>query len=325
MNARRLLLLLFVPAAMVLTLVLGGCTPSRPVWPQGKSARVLVTIPALASFTRNVGGDHVAVLCLCTDQGPHGRLFDTQDNMALADADLFLAIGLTLDNGFADKLAENIKNNKPRYIKLGEALPEKLKLRGEHDEHDKDKKDKDAHEHEHGEYDPHVWLGIPQAKAMVVMIRDELKKVDPAHAADYDGNADRYAKALDQLHSDGKARLAAKKDKKIISFHESLAYFADSFGMQVAGTIEPGPGDEPDAARLKALVDLCRKQHIHVVAVEPQYSKNTSETLRKEVGPDLKLVEVDPMETADAHQLEDPKWYESKMRRNVDELAGALP
>jgi ABC-type Zn uptake system ZnuABC Zn-binding protein ZnuA len=330
MNPRRLPLLLFVPAGVALALVVAGCTSSQPVWPEGKSARVLVTIPPLASFVQNVGRDQVAVKCLCAETGPHQRERDAQDDMALKDANLFFAIGLELDEKFADPLAEHAKKSALRYVKLGEALPENLKLKGEHDahdEHDKDKKGKDAHGHEHGEYDPHIWLGIPQVKAMILTIRDELKTVDPAHAADYDGNAARYAKALDQLLADGKAQLAARKNKKIISFHESLAYFARSFGVEVADSIELGPGDEPAAGRLRDLAELCRKEHIRVIAVEPQYAQNTSaETLRRAVGTDMKLVEVDPLETAgDAHELESPKWYESKMRRNLEQLAKALP
>ena len=37
------------------------------------------------------------------------------------------------------------------------------------------------------------------------------------------------------------------------------------------------------------------------------------------------MAEVDPLETANPKELDDPHWYESKMRRNIEELAKALP
>ncbi len=329
MNPRRLPIMLLVVAVGIGALGVVGCTQSHSVWPADKPVRVLVTIPPLASFVQNVGGDHVAIKCLCTDKGPHHREYDVQDTLALPEADLFLAIGLELDEKFAGPLAEKIQNNRPRYVKLGDALPEKLKIHDEHDEHDehgKDPKDKEAHDHEHGEFDPHVWLGIPQAQAMVLTIRDRLKEVDPSHAADYDANAAKYGRRLENLLTDGRSQLAARKSKKIISFHESLAYFGKSFGLDIVGSIEPGPGAEPAAARLKHLAEVIRDKKIHVVAVEPQYSKNTSaQTLRTEIGPELVLVEVDPLETAEGSGLEDPKWYEIKMRHNIEALAKALP
>jgi ABC-type Zn uptake system ZnuABC Zn-binding protein ZnuA len=343
-------LCLLLPAVLVAALVVAGCGTPPAAWADANAPHVVVTIPPLQSFVQNVAGKHAEVKCLCTEKGPHHYEYDVQDTLAFRDADLFFAIGLVLDEAFADKLAPHARRAQFRYVKLGERLPADLKLKSHDDDeddkgHDKkdadhDKKDKDhdhkdkdahgqahGHDHEHGEIDPHVWLGIPQAKAMVEVIRDELKRVDPSHAADYDANAKKYAEALDTLLSDGRAQLKGKKNRKVISFHESLAYFAKSFDVDIADTIETGPGFEPGPGRLKRLVELCKKDDIRVLAVEPQYSKTTSAaTLERELQGKLRPVEIDPLETAtDAKDLKDPKWYEAKMRRNIQDLAGALP
>src|SRR5205823_2115 len=109
---------------------------------------------------------------------------------------------------------------------LAEALPESLRKEGEkHAE--QGNKEGDGHDH-HGRWDPHVWLGIPQAIRMVEQIRDDLKKVDGDHADHYDKNAADYIASLKELQAYGKKELAKLKDVPVITFHESMDYFAAS-------------------------------------------------------------------------------------------------
>jgi ABC-type Zn uptake system ZnuABC Zn-binding protein ZnuA len=325
---------LVVLSAAVLASGVPGCSRSTPAW-QNRSGppRVVVTIPALDTFVRNVGGERVGVICLCTTKGPHHYEYNPTDAIVLRDADLFLAIGLTLDDKFADQMQDESHNARLRYVKLGERLPKKLLFKGEeHEEGKEEKGHEHEHEHEHGAYDPHIWLGIPQAIALVELIRDELKAVDAAHGEEYDKNAAGYVETLKKLHADGKEKLKSKKDRKIVAFHESLAYFADSFGVEIVGAIERAPGEEPLPGHLAKLVEKCKASHVRIIAVEPQYPQASSADILKKDVKDIELVVVDPLETADASELrEDQKelkskdWYEKKMRRNVETLAKSLP
>jgi zinc transport system substrate-binding protein len=322
-----------IVAALVLAGSFWGCSRSTPVWNnRGGPPRVVVTIPALDNFVRNVGGEHVAVICLCTVQGPHQYQYNAQDAMLLREADLFFAIGLTLDDKFADPIQTESHNAHLQYVKLGERLPKKLLL-ATREEHHHGKEEDDSghdHEHEHGEHDPHVWLGIAQAKAMVEIIRDELKKADPNHAEVYETN---YRKKLDELQAFGKEQLKDKKNRKIIAFHESLGYFAQSFGVDIVDAIEVTPGSEPRPEHMAKLAKECKEHQVRVIAVEPQYPKETSaEVLKKQVQ-GIAFAVVDPLETVDkkedlkddGKELKHPEWYEKKMRQNLKDLAKALP
>ncbi|MGH7173935.1 MAG: metal ABC transporter substrate-binding protein [Gemmataceae bacterium] len=333
MSKRRMAGACLVVAAMALASALPGCARSTPVWNnRGGPPRVVVTIPALDNFVRNVGGDHVAVVCLCTTQGPHHYQYNAEDAMLLRQADLLFAIGLTLDDKFADPIQIESHNAHLQYVKLGERLPKKLLLanREEH-EHGKEEEEHE-HEHEHGEHDPHVWLGIEQAKAMVEIIRDELIKADPKNEADYDTNAKKYLDNLDKLHADGKKLLKDKENRKIIAFHESLGYFAKSFGVDIVDVIEVTPGSEPRPEHVAKLAKECKDHHVRVIAVEPQYPQETSAKILKEHNKDIAFVVVDPLETADEKidlkddhkELKSPEWYDKKMRQNLANLAKAL-
>jgi len=316
---------------IALASALPGCAKSTNAWQtHGGSPRIVVTIPALDNFVRNVAGKDVGVICLCTDKGPHHYEYNPQDAMILREADLFFAIGLTLDDKFADQMQVESHNARLHYVKLGERLPEKLKLKGEEHEDGKDEA-KHEHDHEHGEYDPHVWLGIEQAKAMVETIRGELKRVDAAHAEDYEKNAAAYLASLEKLHAYGKDKLKNKKNRKIIAFHESLGYFAKSFDLNIVDAIEVTPGQEPSPTHLKELVEKARNNEVRVLAVEPQYPKASADVVKKEVKK-LNFAIIDPLETAqpkeltdDHKELKNQDWYEKKMRQNLDALAKELP
>jgi zinc transport system substrate-binding protein len=321
-----------VATTMALIGGMSGCSRARPFWEnRGGPPRVVVTIPALENFVRNVGGKHVGVVCLCTTQGPHHYQYNPEDAILLRQADLFFAIGLTLDDKFANPIQAESHNPHLQYVRLGERLPKKL-LRAYEEEHEHAHSEEE-HDHEHGEYDPHVWLGIPQAVAMVEIIRDELKKVDPSNGVEYDANAKNYIKKLTELHGEGKEKLKDKKNRKIIAFHESLAYFAMSFDVDIVSVLEMTPGAEPGQAHMAKLVKECKEKDVRVIAVEPQYSTESSAKVLKEQIKGIALAEVDPLETVDkkdlkkddGKELASPDWYVTKMRRNLENLAKALP
>lgn len=309
-----------------------GCTSARDPW-EGEtgSAKVVVTIAPLASFVRAVAGDTVALRCLCTTTGPHHYQLDTRDARLLVGADLLLAVGLRLDDSFADAMRSVARRGDLRYVKLGQRLPPDQLMELKH-EHKHEPGSGHAHHH-HGKWDPHVWLGIPEAIEMVGAIRDELCVVDAQNAAVYRKNAEAYVVSLRKLHQEGKAALANKKVKRIISFHEALGYLARSFGLEIAEVIEQGPGDEPSAGHLKDIVKLCqdRARPIAAITVEPQYpSSSSAAIIQRELkarGIKMPLVEIDPLETAELEELnkEGGNWYLTRMRKNLRALASTLP
>jgi ABC-type Zn uptake system ZnuABC Zn-binding protein ZnuA len=304
-----------------------GCGSVKDGWEDKPGPpRVLASFPPIACFVENVGGDHAGLICLCTGTGPHDYQFKIRDSIQLKRADLFFANGLGLDDHFADKMVNNSGNARLRYVKLADNLPASLRMKGEahghehghgHEGHDHD------HGHHHGEFDPHVWLGIPQAIGMVEQIRDGLKDADRAHAADYDRNAATYIARLKELHAEGKKKLKELK-VPVITFHESMGYFADSFGLNVLGSIQPTPGEAPSPQKYKSLVEKCPKGSTVLIAVEPQYPETAAETLKKALtNAEVKvhLVIIDPLETCSGDEWKEADWYERKMRANIDNLA----
>ncbi|MFL5330103.1 MAG: metal ABC transporter substrate-binding protein [Gemmataceae bacterium] len=315
-----------VGALVFLAVSVVGCTGGRDPWADRAGPRVLAYFPPIYSFAASVAGEDAQVKSLITHIGPHHFEPTTQDALALKRTDLFLTVGLGLDDSVAQKLAQSSNNPKLKLVALGSLIPKDslheggCNCHGHH--HDA------SHQHDQVEYDPHVWLGIPEAQRMIDGIRNELAGIDSSHAEGYKTRAAAMHERLDKLLGDGKAMLSAKSEKpRLISFHDSLFYFARSFGIEVVDTIDL-PGQDPSAKRLKELVDKCKEQNVRIIAVEPQYaSRNDSaRTIMKELkrsGIDAVFVEIDPLETADSEDMR-PDFYERKMRANLQNLASVL-
>jgi ABC-type Zn uptake system ZnuABC Zn-binding protein ZnuA len=300
---------------------LTGCSKADDPWKDvpGGPTRVLVTIPPLYSIAKYVAGEDAAVLCLLGSKGPHGYDPVPADSYKAKKADLFFAIGLGLDE-FTGKIVNSSGNKKVKVVEVGE-------LAGAIKEEKDDKEEKGGHDHHHGDTDPHVWLGIPESIKMVNAIRDSLQEVDPKNKDGYAKRAAAYVQELEKLLADGKAALKNKKNKKLIATHESLRYFGKSFGLEILDSIQPRPGIEADNAQMTKLVKLMKEKDVRVIATEPQYPQNLAKILKANLAKqkvEVKLVEIDPLETAQADEL-DAGYYAKKMRENITNLAKALP
>lgn len=311
---------LFFLFPLLLSLAL-GCAKMPDPWLEvpGKF-KVLVSFPPLYSMVKSVAGDRAAVISLCTTTGPHDYAFNAKDTILLRKADLFFYNGLELDNLFVERLAKDSSNPKLKFSSLGKKVPKNLRIES--------KEEKPGHEgHNHGSFDPHIWLGVRQSLFMINAIRDELSLLDPEAAEEYKNRAASLAATLEEIQKEGITLLEGKKNKVIVTFHESLGYFASSFGIEIAGVIQKAPGDSPNALELAKIVQMCVEKKPSLIAVEPQYPKTTSAKLLQEElkkkGIEIPLVEIDPLETCTQADLA-PKWYEIKYKQNLEALAKNL-
>jgi zinc transport system substrate-binding protein len=343
MRRSYLLLLLGIP----LLAFLKGCSPPPDFWQEAKpnQKRVLVSFPPLYAITHAVAGDDAYVLSMLTGKGPHDYDGAATDLFMLNKADLLIYNGLTLDDVFVDRMLKSHRNKSLAVLNVGAVLEKEDRERDEKNEKLKDKLPdillptggeehvhKDGEQHQHGAHDPHVWLGPDQAILMTETIAAKLGEIDPDHRKNYDKRAAKFIEELKKLKDDGRDLLKDKKHKNIITMHEAFQYFAQGFGVKIVGTIQLKPGMDPDAAKMKELIELCKKHDVKVIAVEPQYSRASAESLQRSLkakGLEVAIVELDPLETspvpAGKKHNPDPGYYLQKMRENVAALAKALP
>ncbi|MCX7699329.1 MAG: zinc ABC transporter substrate-binding protein [Gemmataceae bacterium] len=324
---RRGTVILSWSLAAAVAIALVGCGRVADPWSDATGPRVVTSFVPLYCFAKNVAGPDAQVLCVMGDTGPHHFDPGPHHAVAIRRADVFVINGLGLDNSIARKLIRSSRNRDVKLVEAAANIPTSQLREGgctcghEHgDEHAQ-------HDPSHVHYDPHVWLGIPEAILMVQAIRDALISVDPEHRSGYESRAAAYVERLQRLADEGRALLQGKSDRKLLTFHDSLFYFARTFELEVVDSIEATPGQEPDSQKLKEIIQTSKSKGVRVIAVEPQYSSDTSarvilKALRNE-GIDAEFVVVDTLETARPDELNE-SYYEDRMRQNLQNLAKKL-
>ncbi len=314
-----------------------GCT-SRPSQPVAVSTsdgpvNVAVSFPALYCFVANVVGDTGTVKTIKTAQGAHGSEVTAADRELTNSVDMLFINGMGLDDSFAAKLTKGSNNTNVLLVALGEKLPHNILLESDGCECCKKEEGKEEAKHDHDkdhDHDPHVWLSPDIAKKLVTVVKKELSAKYPNKAEKFEANAAAYITKLEALKAEGTALLAPvrKSDRKLVTAHGSMNYFASCFDVTVSGVIQMVPGQEPGSTELKALIALCTKENVRVFAAEPQFGthggvKAVTEALTSKGIAKPVVIELDPMETATREELT-MDWYEKKMRANLTALAKAF-
>ncbi|MFH1226629.1 MAG: metal ABC transporter substrate-binding protein [Planctomycetota bacterium] len=80
------------------------------------------------------------------------------------------------------------------------------------------------------------------------------------------------------------AKTKPLKGMKIVVFHRSWTYFANRFGLAIAGEIEPKPGIPPGPAHLKDIIQKVNSENIKVILMESFYDRKSAEFVADKTG-----------------------------------------
>jgi zinc transport system substrate-binding protein len=129
----------------------------------------------------------------------------------------------------------------------------------------------DHHDHAEGEFDMHMWLDPMNAKDMATEIEKTLAAADPANAATYKANLEKFNARIDALDKGLAETVAAVKDKPFVVFHDAYQYFENRYQVRVAGSITVSPEVLPGAERLSEIRAKIKELGATCVFAEPQF------------------------------------------------------
>ena len=291
-------------ALMALALAMcSGCAAEEDA---GKT--IVTSFYPMYVFTQNVVRDVPGVRVVNMASESAGCLHDyqlqTRDMVTLEGAD-----ALVINGGGIEQFMDKVIAQRPELPVINASDGIEM-LCGE-DDHD-------GHDHDHGVYNAHVWLDPALAMRQVQNIADGLAAVDSENAEAYQRNAAAYKARLQALHAELSAQLAPLAGSAIVTFHEAFTYFADAYGLVVAGVIANDAGEEPSTRQIAATCDLVKQYQVKALFVEPQYPTKSAETIARETG--TKVFTLDPVVSGDGS----PESYENAMRENARVLTEAL-
>jgi len=234
---------------------------SNPSFSREKRGRlnVVVTIPVLADFVRNIGGDLVSIKSIITGlENPHTYEPRVSDIKALAGADIFVRVGLGLET-WADRLAGNAGNPG-----LAQVIASRTCIVTNNN--------------------PHVWMDIDNARRMVIAIMEGMARVDPGRAAIYRRNADLYIERLSVLDERLKKTLSPLSGRAVVTAVPAFTYFLRRYGIKEAATLISVPGKEPSGRHLRRVIILMRKRGIRIILTVPQFPPRIPSLVAEETG-----------------------------------------
>ncbi|MBM3685318.1 MAG: zinc ABC transporter substrate-binding protein, partial [Actinobacteria bacterium] len=141
-------------------------------------------------------------------------------------------------------------------------------------------------DHDHGEHDPHVWHDVRYAMIMVGNVHDALVAADPDGARTYTANRDRYLAELEVLDREIETAIRGLADRRFVTNHEALAYYADRYGLDAIGSIIPSfdSSAELSAADVSRLVSTLKDNDVRVIFAEQSLPARTAEVIAREAG-----------------------------------------
>jgi zinc/manganese transport system substrate-binding protein len=71
---------------------------------------------------------------------------------------------------------------------------------------------------------------------------------------------------------------------KVMAYHKNWTYFADTFGLEVAGYIEPKPGIPPSAKHVQTMIKLIKDQDLKMMLVATYFEKKSPQMIENRTG-----------------------------------------
>ena len=291
-----LILVKFIPAKIrvvaasalaVAAVALGACGSDDG----GDSTTVAATTGVTAGIAERVAGPDAEVTQIVPDgASPHDFELSAQDRQALEEADLVVANGSGLEAG----------------IPLDEVDTPTWELT--------------EHADTLGD-DPHVWMDPTRVAAAADSLADELAEADPGHAERYRASAREYGRqlrALDREIADAVATVPPA-ERELVTSHDSLAYFADRYGFDVAATAFPATGAEAgaSAAQLDDVERAVRDTEVPAVFAQEGDDAEALRLVAEETGAEVEYgLLVESPGAAGS--------YEEMLRRDAELIADSL-
>jgi zinc/manganese transport system substrate-binding protein len=247
---------------------------------QGK-LNVITTTEDLAAIAREIGGDHVTVEAMARGyQDPHFVEAKPSFILKLQKADVLVLVGRELEIGWLPPLIQQSRNAK---IQQGAAgyldaslqasileIPTGQVTRAMGDVHPLG--------------NPHYWMDPENGKRVGKEIADKLSELRPNDKGFYQQKLADFTSRVDAAEKKWQAEMAPYKGTKVVTYHRSFPNFAERFGLDIIGYVEPKPGIPPSPQHTLDLINEMKRQNVKIVLVEPYFDMKTPNSIGRDTG-----------------------------------------
>jgi ABC-type Zn uptake system ZnuABC Zn-binding protein ZnuA len=266
--------------AIFAAVVVLAATTVPPATAESKLQIVTATTD-LAALAQEIGGDKIDVESIARGyQDPHFVEAKPSFLLKLRKADLLIVVGLELEIGWLPPLITQSTNPRiqvgspgyfdaSRFAKILE-IPTGAVTRAEGDVHPQG--------------NPHYWLDPENGLRIAKGIQNKLSEMRPGNAAYFAERYDSFEQRIKQADQNWLAAMKPYAGRKIVTYHRSWPNFAEHFGLNVVGYVEPRPGIPPSPQHTVELIGMMKRDGVKVIAVEPYFDLKTPNAVARETG-----------------------------------------
>lgn len=236
---------------------------------------VATTVAPISSIARNIGGDRIDLHGIVPD-GTNSHTFEPapSDAKYLAAADIVFVNGLDLELPTMELAAANLRDG-AAVVTLGDKT-----LTADEYLYDF------SFPKEEGHPNPHLWMNPMNARRYAAIIAETLSARDPENAEYYAANLVSYSAALDALDAAimEAAKTVPEQNRKLLTYHDSWAYFAPRYGFTVIGAAQPSDFSEPSPQEVASLIEQIKAEGVPAVFGSEVFSSTVLEQIAQEAG-----------------------------------------
>jgi ABC-type Zn uptake system ZnuABC Zn-binding protein ZnuA len=254
-----------------------ACAAPRTEVPSATDGKlnVVSTVSPVTNVIYNIGGERINLSGI-VPEGVNSHTFEPapSDSRKLAQADIIFVNGLHLEQPTL-ALAEANRKSGSEIVLLGEQT-----IKPEEYAYDF------SFPREGGSPNPHLWPNPMYALRYAEIARDTLVRRDPANADYYAQNFATFRGRIEALDMAIRATVLSipPQNRRLLTYHDSFAYFAPRYDMTVIGAIQPADFAEPSAKDVGDLITQLRAEKVPAIFGSEVFPSKVIDQIAKEAG-----------------------------------------
>jgi len=244
--------------AAALALLLISACGTGPEATSAADARLSVatSVAPITSIAANVGGSRVQIEGIVSE-GTNSHTFEPAPQVAalLSTADVILINGLQLEEPIKQLAIANMKDDAV-LVEIGDGVLPREDWIFDF-----------SFPEEDGKPNPHLWTDPTYAIRYAEAISEVFSNEDPENADYYKKNLDAFTEKATAL---GDALMADQEsvpegNLKLLTYHDAYAYFAETYGWEVIGAVQPKNFEDPTPQEVAALIDQVNLENVPTI------------------------------------------------------------
>jgi ABC-type Zn uptake system ZnuABC Zn-binding protein ZnuA len=237
--------------------------------------QVVTTVAPITSIAANVIGDCADIVGI-VPEGTNSHTFEPPPSAAevMTTADVVFINGLQLEEPTKALAEANIADG-VEIVELGDRTitPEQYKYDFSFPE-------------DGGKPNPHLWTDPTLVKVYADIVHDTMVTELPECADELGANRDAFVALVDDFDAATREAFGTipPDQRKLVTYHDAYAYFADTYGWNVIGAVQPADFGDPTPSDVVNLIEQIDAEQVPAVFGSEVFPSPVLEQIAQETG-----------------------------------------